>query len=722
MKTIAKLLPMVSLLIISLLSIAFLEFKGSSDYLNFKGYQKDFITIKHHDGMEMNGAVLDQMISLAHKHNVILAKRNISNQNSKVKDVYISFDSVEELKSFLEKHFNIKYQNKDMVASSFISTYNHYDQNQIGLIPDLLENTYYNYYTFDVLKENHGNLYESYIVYYKNRNDYEQYKNEIVKLTGYEDIGSFSMIEISNTVFIIMAFSIFILMLFYFIFQIYDAYYQAKKIGCMKLMGFDNKKISQKLIQKKFRLYIIFIFVLLTLIVLFVKNISFFHILFLIICNGIVLMITYWTHYISVKSIVGKYQLSNILKKENLAFRISKINGKLKVAVIILLIGSISMLLYSFTSMAYSLTSYKNAKKLLNYGALFYVSGMPKEQYEYEKHIDLFKRLATDSNLETFYVNFSRYSDAITMEEQAGIDEKMEKGILYKQVEVDQNYLKKEKIDVYDRKKQKVNIENIDRWFYLFPMSKESMISSFEQYYNSEKKKQFESYQMEKEFLVYLYDDRLLDSYDIENNNFKVKSPIIQVIDKHFKISYMESMDGVDIFGSGLSTGLKIKNSTSHTIDQVMNHVEQAGLSNYIKKDSFVSYYDYFQDEIQNAKMIILITTFVIVIMIMIYTIISVQVISLYMKSEQQTVMVKYLLGFEQNDIFGPIFKKNQCYNLIACILCILIFCLLGQIHLFLILFAMILFIMIDCVIMFCLTKSHRFSKVYINLKGGNYD
>lgn len=717
-----KILPMISLLVVSLLSIAFLEFKGSSDYLNFKGYQKDFITIKHHDGMEMNHDFLDQMISLAHKNNVILAKRNISNQNSQVKDVYFSFDSIEELKEFLSKNFNIKYQNKDMVSTSFISTYNHHDQKQIGMIPDLLENTYYNYYTFDVLKENHGNLYESYIVYYKNRKDYERYKNEIVTLTGYEDVGSFSMIEISNIVFVIMAFSILILMLFYFIFQIYDAYYQAKKIGCMKLMGFDNRKISQKLIQKKFRFYILFVLVLLIFIVFFVKNITFSHILFLIICNMSVLIMTYWIHYMSVKSIVGKYQMSNILKKENLAFRISKINGKLKVVVILLLIGSISMLLYSFASMSSSLTSYKNAKKLLDYGSLFYVSGRPKEQYEYEKHIDLFKRLVTDPNLETFYVNFSRYSDAITMEEQAGIDEKMEKGILYKQVEVDQNYLRKENIDIYDMKKQKVDMEDIDRWFYLFPKSKEHLIPPFEQYYNSEKKKKFESYQMENDFLVYLYDDRLLDSYDIENDNFKVKSPIIQVIDEHFNISYMESMDGVDVFGSGLSTGLKIKNSTSKTIDRVMNHIEQAGLSNYIKKESFVSYYDYFQDEIQNAKMIILITIFVIIIMITIYTIISFQVISLYMKSEQQTVMVKYLLGFEHNAIFEPIFKKNQFYNIIACILCILIFSLLGQIHLFLILSAMILFIIIDCIIMFFLMKSHRFSKVYINLKGGNYD
>lgn len=724
MKKITKIIPIFCILIATILSIIFLDIQESRKYFQFQNYEKDFISIKYSDSVKIDNKMLENILSLAEKHDVILEKSNISQDDENITNIYLSLKNQEELINFINKSLKVEnLSTKAEDSKAYVSTYDHNDKNQIGLIPDFLKNNYYNYYTFDNLLENNGNLYGEYVVYYKNYNDFDQFTSDVEKIVA-QDLKSYSTFNNSQQyILIAIIASVVILMLFYFIFQIYESYYNSKKIACMKLLGIDHWKISNIMIKNKLKLYCGFVLFVLIIVLIFAQNIDFYKIMFLLSINALLIILTYLLNYMCIKIILKGYQTSSILKKQNIAIKISKTSSKLKMITIILLVISISFLFQNMSTLFSSLELYNNSKKILDYGILYDFNADSGNIYEYEKQSTLFKKIYNDESLNTFYTEFSRFQIK-SEEEQKIIDEWYEQGKEFEYGSVDRNYLKKEKITIYDLNNKKVDIDDIDGVFFLFPKSKTNKIEQFDQFYKNDSKSDYDKYNINYDFQAFVYEDQKIDTYRLDLKLKYVESPILRVIDDSVTLSYLESSRGLSTFGNGLNTGLKIEieNNKNETFKVLEKHIQESGLSELLTINNFMSFNDYFNNEIQTARLISMVVTIALLLVLIVYIVISIQVISLYVKSESQKVTVKYLLGHNKYDIFSEIIDKNLKYNIISFIIIVLILIILNKFNVLLFIISISTFLVIDFTILFLIIKFYDFSKVYIQLKGGNYD
>ena len=725
MKFISRIVPIISIVIVTILSIIFIDFNESSKYLQFPGYNKNFMRINYKDDNSINNNTIQKILNSAKNYNIIILKSNVIQNEEKAKNIYISVDNINELETFLSSAFKIKMlksKNFDE-TKSYISTYTHKDSNQVGQIYDFLNNDYYNYYKFETLMLTNGNLYGEYIILYKDFQDYDSFMNDVKIIVG-SDINSNSSFENSQKyVAILISVSILILMLFYFIFQIYDSYNGSKKIGCMSLLGFSKIKIANKIIGKRMLIYILTSILVVFCSFIFVENMNLKNIILIILINCILILLTYLINYMCVKIILNRYNLYSIIKKQNLALKINNISFKLKALVMILLVVSLNILFQNLNSLNSNLKIYKNSKELLNYGIIDNFKADILELFDYTKHNELYSYIVNDNRLKTFYSEFSKYREN-TEDELKLINQWEYEGSYYRYASVDRNYLKKESLVIYDINNNIVNIDDINGVFFLFPKSKINEIEKFKIFYTKYSSRDYIKYNIEHIFQTYLYDDQKLNSYRLNLKIKYVDSPIIRVIDEGIKISYLESPIGISVFGNSLSTGLKIEigNDINEILNILEKHIKSAGLENLIDKDNFLSFYDYFNDEIQTERLASTILILILTIILSLYIIISSQVVSLYVKSENKKIIVKALLGFNKNDIFNPIIQKNIKYNIITLILSLIILYIAGIFNLLLFLISVSAFLIIDFVIIFLLIKFYKFSKIYVQLKGENYD
>ena len=83
--------------------------------------------------------------------------------------------------------------------------------------------------------------------------------------------------------------------------------------------------------------------------------------------------------------ILKGYRTSNIIKKQNIAVKISKTSVKLKVVMTIMMIVGISLLTNSIISLNSSLEVYHNSKELLDYGVIKDFNADSPEIYDYRR-------------------------------------------------------------------------------------------------------------------------------------------------------------------------------------------------------------------------------------------------------------------------------------------------------------------------------------------------
>ncbi len=730
MKHITKIIPVICFFVVTPLFIFFADATQSTKFSNITGMKKDYIDISYSDEIKINSDIIEKFLKLAKEKNIIVEKINTSPNNLNEKNVYLSFDTTDELYNFLNKNFKIKKLNKNVTNDSnlFFSTYEHNSKEQIGLIPDLLNNNKYNYYTFANLFENNGNLYGPYILYYDNYSNYSYFINEVESLLGPSmNINYiFSLNNSSNYIMLLIMASVVIIMLFYFVFQIYEVYYKSKEIGCMRLLGFSKEKITKILIKKRINVYLIIVLIIL-LSTMFIKNISPEVLIGIMFINLLLILLTYLISYFCIGIILRGYKTSNIIKKQNIAIKISKVNNKLKIIVMIFLLMLISVFFNIIVSLQSSIKIYNNNKDLFDYGVIATLNGMSENNYNYEKHSDFYKYIMEDDRLNTFYAEFSsreRDPDELTDEEKELFDKWEEEGTFFVYNSVDRNYLIKENIKIYDLNENIVDLRNIDGIFFLFPKSKKDKIEKFESYYKNYSKKDYEKYNIDTEFKSYLYDDQKLNTYSTSIDLKYIDSPILRVINEDLRISYIESPLGLSIFGISLNTGLKIEigENRNETYKALEENIIKAGLEDYISVDDIIAYSDYFSNEIQIYQTVFLISIVAILVLISIYTIISIQTISLYVKVYNRMVIVKYLLGFNKNDIFDNIIKNNVKYNIIAFILTAFLLYVFGIFNLLMYLLSISTFLLIDFIVMNYVIKTYNFANIYIKLKGGNYD
>lgn len=722
MKKVTIIVPIILMLIVTALMIFFIDKEQSKNYLRLDSYEKESIMVNYNETIIIDNNIIIKMLQIANKNNVIIQKTNFSSTESNIVNSYFSFDSIEEICNFMKKDLNLeKLKNNQENAESFISTYNHDSKNQIAIIKDILENDKYNYYVFEKLLNENGNLFGEYVVYYNKYQDFDNFSNELKQLLG-QDLKTDSYYNnIQKYIPVIILGAIIILLIFYFIFEIYEIYYKSNYIACMKLLGYDDTKITNLKTKRKSKIYIVTVSIITLLCVLFVKNISLIQIITLLIMNLILLFLSLVISHLCVKIISKMYKLSDILKKKNVASKISSISMNLKVFISSLLIVTSSIFLIQSLPLFDELKEYKNSQKLLKYGVISSFNSDRKEIYEYEKHSDLYKNIIYNNNLNTFYTEFYKYN--IEEKHQNDILDKEEKGTYFRYASVDKNYLIKENVVIYNND-NKIDINDVEGPFFLFPKSKTEKIYQFENYYLDYSYKDYTKHNIKTEFNFYTYDDKELNTYMVNSNIKQIKSPILRVIDESIKMSYLETPLGINTFGTSLNTGLKIeiKDNKNETYKELQKSIKKSGLDNLIGINDFLSFNDYFLEQTKTVYLSSLMFAIVYSIIILIYITVSVQTIYLYTKSERKRIIIQRLLGHDKDKIFSSIINKNFKNTVLTFLISFFLLLALRKFDVLIYLLSTVLFLVLDTITVFIIIKTYNFKSIHTQLKGGEYD
>lgn len=718
MKKITKIIPIISMIVMSILILIYLDFNESKRYLKFKNYNVETISIHYDENTENFKETIQNIFSIAKKNNIILAKSNVDHKVKNGNSVYILLDDLEQLKKLLGDNFKIDYFNNEMTSKGFISTYKNSEENQIGLIKDLFGDHFYSYYLMDQIFENKDSLVGTYHVFYKDFQDYSNFINSVNEFVGYDVHSVLLYSTIQRDIFILIVGSFIFLFLFYFIFQVYECYNNSNKIGSMNLLGFDTFKMGIVMTRKSVKANLLAMFAILILSLCIVKNLMIRHFVLIIIVNLVIILITYLINCLSCKIINKSHKSVNILKKDNVAFKISKISYCFKSIMIIMVIIFSMLVFKNVDDLSGKLKNYKNSKNLLDYGVFDSFIAGQSELYYYDNQNQLYLDIV--NNFETIYAQFYDYSQ-ITSSDWDSINQAEKSGTNFIYDSVDKNYLRKEKFILYDMNGKKVEIDSIESICFLFPMSKRDYIKPFEKF-NEELDDYYRKYNKNYKFTAYLYDDRKVDTYSVDYKY--VENPILRVVDN--VLPAQNFLDGIsmDFFGTGMSTGLKIKlvdNDKKETLNLLQKYIEKNELTNLLDQSNFISYREYFNDEILASKLILLFIGTGISITIIVYILISSQLLKLFISNQKQRVAVKKLLGFDNNLIFNQLFQKNLKNMLISIIIALLILILLKQLNIFFI-FIVFGLLILDFFMILLNIQMTKLSTIYLVLKGGNYD
>ena len=109
------------------------------------------------------------------------------------------------------------------------------------------------------------------------------------------------------------------------------------------------------------------------------------------------------------------------------------------------------------------------------------------------------------------------------------------------------------------------------------------------------------------------------------------------------------------------------------------------------------------------------------VIIFIVYTLISLQLLKLYIRSQKKKILVKKLLGFNNNDIFQELFTKNLNNILLSTILSLFILIIIKKLTIYF-LFIILTILLLDFVITLVSIKTIKLSTIYLDLKGETYD
>lgn len=357
MKKIVKIIPIISILILTYLIVFYGDVDMRSRYSRIEGYQVTGIELGQQNDV-INEAFLDKLATYANEHNVVLAKPTYDIE-AKVKRTFYSIDSMEELLDKLQLDYEVVHGQGE---KSFAATYHSGLDEQAFYIPDLVDNDKYELYSLSRLRDMGLYEYGSYSVFYQNETDLNNFFGSIAKDTGIPaeslHITSYGMLSAhTDLIAIAIIGGAFFSMLFYFITVAFQLYRQSRKIGCLQLLGFDNKGITKQVLKESMPLLITVSVIMLIIMKLLIRNITVTILLQLMLCYLLILLSTIAITYGCTLLISGKAKISNILKKESLVKKISNIclvSKVLFVAVLFLFVTwALPSLLEDYTSSSY---------------------------------------------------------------------------------------------------------------------------------------------------------------------------------------------------------------------------------------------------------------------------------------------------------------------------------------------------------------------------------
>ena len=711
MKKIIKIFPFIVLMILTIFLIYKHDMTQRSLYKSIENYEMIGFRIPDTTETIMNSDI-EKVYDMALKKGVVLTKSIFNNERNSI-DVYMTASNVVE---FLSNQYDIDNLLDDVYTS--IATFKT-DNRDCYQLNDFLNNDRYAFYSMDELINNNMYRYGDYFLYYDDVSNYQSFLKEASAILNVDK----TMLCIPNSgilderVDILncgMLVSVLFFILFYFILILFILYRDSKKIGVLSLLGFQRKDILN-IMNKKYMGILCLVCILSSIIVMVILPNSTIHFFVdLLIMYAVILIITIFVTYAGLFCVTRFIDLSNILKKRSIVKIISNVCLFAKfIMVAILVLFTIYMLPF-VNEVKNSKRVLEENEKLMNYAVFPRIYVENGEYDDYSRYLT-FNKEVIKQDIDHIYVKYGDYLE--TDGEYIHDLEQMEKEKRgYRAAAVDVNYLNLYDLAVYDKNNHKVDLEKMNQEFYLLPKSKESY-SDFIEDLNQEK---YDYYQWNIPVLIYYYDDRVFDTFDSVNGVSKVESPIFRVVHESNPYTYMEKSIGIDVAGTGMNTGLKfyVKDQNNFYQKELYESIKKAGLENVLTEDNFVSYKDYYNDEIGKAQKMNRIFNAGVIMGLFIYIFLVVQTFVLFIEARKTEIFVKSTLGFSKKDIFSSIILRNLTVTLIP-IIGIIIFYLFNQTtDLRFIMFVSGAYIVIDFVLLKIISNTINLNTVYTKLKG----
>ncbi len=708
MKKIIKVFPILILIVISILTVILEDMKEKELYRNVSGYHNTNFIIPENEE-DITNEDIDKVIESAKSHNVVLIRVTYDDDNRSV-DQYISS---EDIFTLYRNQLNLKLKNTDSLLG--ITTYK--DESTL-YYPDFLNNDKYSFYPINMMKDRGIYRFGSYVAYYQNEEDYFKFKDEA------KDILNVPMESLYNeyagqhgepfffynmvTVFCIAFFA-----LFYFVLTVFLFYRDSKKTGILTLLGFDNIGILKNNLRNFSIRIVIASLILFILSLLFLPNIKLSILIKLIEIDVFILVLSIVLSYLALLFLQKYFSLSNILKKQSVVHKISNL---CLICKFVMMSCMILLTIYFVPLIQESLHAsrgLKDNKVLMDYAVFPRYRVENGEHNDYDKYLKLYQEIL-DSDIEHIYASFSDYSRKDKkFNEEANLSELSGKS--YRIASVDKNYLNLYSVVCYDSNGNVIDPKNIDQEFYLLPMSKKDYRDGLKSYIE----KRYEHNNINENVLIYYYENRLLDTFDSQDGDKTVDSPIIRVIHKNNPYTYIQNSYGLSIAGIGMNTALKFNVSgNDHVYQQLLPCIKKAGLEDVLVEENFVKYKDYYNEvmtRVHNSNMIFISG---ISFCLCVYVFIIFQTFSLFVDARKKEILVKSILGFNRKDIFKSVILWNIGATFIP-ISCALAYSITSRSnHLILILCACAIFFVLDLIILFIITGTMKLTKMYTELKG----
>ncbi len=461
MNKLNKSFPYIIILLMGILITLLFDNNQVNSYISLNGMDSKAISINN-ETENISADKLQQIFDLAIKDEVILEK-TLYDQNRKVVINYLVTTDLSKI------FYNDKLEIQNCVADGFISTYKTTDLNCIYYLPDFMNNNKYEFHSYKEMAQEGIYWYGTYMVYYHNLENFDKFVSdisEVLSLNKEELILENSGVIEKNTSWLYMGTIglIIFFIVFFFLISIYNMYRNSKEIGCLVLLGLDDKSILKFVSNRELINFLIISTILTSIAFLLIPNSTINYFLALLMLVFSMSIISAIINVLSLKFINLKINISNLIKKESLIRNISNFCMVLKGLVICL---AMLFLVYVLPQLSQYLNASRIAKnnEYLNQYAVFKTINEENAQSSNTDNQLLFFQKLSKSETEYLYVNFSDYQHP---EDYDNPDQQEANGNYYRIASVDENYLEKYPVQIIED-----NL-NSKGEYYLIPFSKKN--------------------------------------------------------------------------------------------------------------------------------------------------------------------------------------------------------------------------------------------------------
>ncbi len=610
------------------------------------------ITLTISDKIKIDDEMLYEVVKpLAQKYSANLYKSTIVTEEvtKKYVGIYLTYD---EYHPYQVKGSDITLTL--MEKEAYISTSINEDDRQIGQIKDVFDDNHVVVGTMDYYL-NMFNLTNNLQVRFKDINNGTLFFTELADQLGLDDDDiTTTAIHMNNgNTLNTMMIGIIIISLFCFTITLfYNTCSDSKRIGVLKLMGYDKSYIFQKLLEPIYKTVLITTWLELGLMFLVIKNTN---ITFWIeILKNVFILYTIVLTLSSISYfIVSRFTLSEVLKGNYGKNLIEKLNNFLRI-IILLCCFVFSGILFSnisraqnFREVIASWIDYQDFAVPINLNV-----SDPMELINSDNNEYLRKAQKTLFDQGCFYVYNTHYQtqnlgingkNILDISESEDIEvEEFNPNIDFNLSTININYLNT--LGLKDMQGNDILVDQVsNQRVILLPNSKveENNYEYIMKVYMTGYNQMPENYELK--FAV--YDDTQNNKFfsfnmDMnEDGKYNIYSPIFNII----TVENMQDVEVRDILATDINSRLKIP-LNNRTLEEVNNELKE--IFNQSIGMTVGNLSQPFMDQIEMINMTLKFNTPILVLVLIIYVMITVQSVKLYIKNNLKTIGIKKLNGF----------------------------------------------------------------------------